>query len=291
VSDLTPNQAAVLRAVDRCGTTTEAARQLNLTQSAISKIVARSEASLGIAVFARRDGRLTLRPEARELMRTLGVVEAEWASLRDTVAGLRSGSAIPLRIVSTPSIGHSLIASALRQLIAEYPEARVELIMGDGPTELAHGNADIGFMFSPRVTDDIALTPLAQGAIVALVAADDPLAGRDAVGLRDLAARRLICFDREKSPLGWLIARAHEEAGLAYAPFMTVPYSISAAHLLARQGDVSLVDSLLMEAQRFDGLTILPVTPTIPITICMMTVRSRPLSRVAGRLVDIVSAG
>jgi DNA-binding transcriptional LysR family regulator len=290
MSGLTPAQAAVLRAVDRYGTTTEAARQLNLTQSAISKIVARSEASLGIAVFARQDGRLALRPEAGELMRTLGVVESEWTSLRSTVAGLRSAAAIPLRIVSTPSIGHSLIANALRQLVAEYPQARIELIMGDGPTELARGNADIGFMFSPRVTDDIALTPLAQGAIVALVRSDDPLASRDAIDLRDLATRRLICFDREKSPLGWLIARAHEEAGLDYAPFMTVPYSISAAHLLARQGDVSLVDSLLMEAQRFDGLVMLPVSPTIPITICMMTVRSRPLSRVAGRLVEIVSA-
>ena len=290
MSALTPSQAAVLRAVDRCGTTTEAARHLNLTQSAISKIVARSEANLGITVFERRDGRLVLRAEAGELMEALGAVEAEWLGLRDTVAGLRSGRAIPLRIVSTPSIGHSLIARALRQLVAEYPEVRVELIMGDAPTELSRGAADIGVMFSPRVTDDIALTPLAQGSIVALLRADDPLARRSAINLHDLASRRLICFDREKSPLGWLIAQAHEKAGLDYAPFMTVPYSISAAHLLARRGDVSLVDSLLMEAQRFDGLVIRPVSPTIPITICMMTVRSRPLSRVAGRLVDIMSA-
>lgn len=289
MSTLTPGQAAVLRAVDRCGTTTEAARQLNLTQSAISKIVARSEASLGVAVFERQNGRLVLRMQARELMRSLGAVEAEWSSLRDTVAGLRSGQAIPLRIVSTPSIGHSLIARALRQLMAEYPDARVELIMGDAPTELSRGAADMGFMFSPRVTDDIALTPLAQGLIVALVRTDDALAEQGAVTLRDLASRRLICFDREKSPLGWLIARAHEEAGIGYAPFMTVPYSISAAHLLARRGDVALVDSLLMEAQRFDGLVMLPVSPAIPITICMMTVRSRPLSRVAGRLVEIVT--
>jgi DNA-binding transcriptional LysR family regulator len=290
MSTLTPSQATVLRAVDRWGTTTEAARQLNLTQSAISKIVARSEASLGIQVFERRDGRLVLRAEAAELMRALGVVETVWSTLRDTVAGLRSGQAIPLRIVSTPSIGHGLIAKALRQLVAEYPDARIELIMGDAPTELSRGSADIGFMFSPRVTDDIALTPLAQGSIVALVRVDDPLASRRSIGLRDLAARRLVCFDREKSPLGWLIARSYEAEGLDYAPFMTVPYSISAAHLLARRGDVALVDSLLMEAQRFDGLVMLPISPTIPITICMMIVRSRPLARVAGRLVEIMTS-
>lgn len=289
MSLLTPAHAAALRAVHRCGTTVEAARQLNLTQSAISKIVARSEASLGVAVFDRQDGRLVLRPEAAVLMQALGAVEAEWRDLRDVVAGLRSGRSMPLRIASTPSIGHGLIAEALGRLVADYPEARIELIMGDAPTELAQGSADIGVMFSPRVTDDIALTPLAQGSIVALVHADDPLARNGTVSLHELADRRLICFDRERSPLGWLIARKHEEIGLDYAPFMTVPYSISAAHLMAEEGDVTLVDSLLTQAQRFDGLVKLAVTPEMPITVCLMTVRSRPLSRLAARLVEIVT--
>jgi DNA-binding transcriptional LysR family regulator len=288
MSALTPSHAAVLRAVHRCGTTVEAARQLHLTQSAISKIIARSEASLGVVIFERRNGRLVLRPEATALMQALGAVEAEWRNLRSAAGELRSGRALPLRVASTPSIGQGLIAQALSHLVIEYPEARIELIMGDAPTELSQGSADIGVMFSPRVTDDIALTPLAQASIIALVRKDDPLAQRRSVNLLELRGRRLICFDREKSPLGWLIARAYEEAGLDYAPFMTVPYSISAAHLMAQRGDVTLIDSLLMQAQRFDGLVKLSVIPEIPITICLMTVRSRPLSRLASRFVEIL---
>lgn len=288
MNGLTPFNAAVLRAVDRYGTTVEAARKLNLTQSAVSKIIARSEAGLGVAVFDRRDGRLVLRPQAHALMRALGAVEDEWRDLRRAVGELRSGQTLPLRIASTPSIGQGLIAQALRKLVTEYPQARIELIMGDAPTELSQGTADIGVMFSPRVTDDIALTPLAAASIIALVRNGDPLAQRRSISLDDIKNRRLICFDREKSPLGWLIARAHEDAGLDYAPFMTVPYSISAAHLMAQHGDVTLIDSLLIEAQRFDGLTRLLVTPEIPITICLMTVRSRPLSRLASRFVEIL---
>jgi DNA-binding transcriptional LysR family regulator len=288
---LTPSHAAVLRAVDRCGTTVEAARQLHLTQSAVSKIIARSEATLGIPVFDRSDGRLVLRPQARGLMSALGQVEDEWHILREAVGDLRSGRALPLRIASTPSIGQGLIAQAIRRLVTEYPHARIELIMGDAPTELSKGAADLGEMFSPRDTDDIALTPFAQASIIALVRADDPLARRGRVSLPELRDHRLICFDREKSPLGWLIARAHEKTGLDYAPFMTVPYSISAAHLLARQGDVILIDSLLTQAQRFEGLVRLDVTPELPITICLMTVRSRPLARLAARFVEILVEG
>ncbi len=286
---LTPSHATVLRAVDRGGTTVEAARQLHLTQSAVSKIIARSEAALGIAVFDRRDGRLVLRPQARALMQALGNVEDEWRTLRRAVGDLRSGRALPLRIASTPSIGQGLIAQAIRKLVADYPQARIELIMGDAPTELSQGSADLGVMFSPRVTDDIALTPFAEASIIALVREDDPLAHRGVISLAELQERRLICFDREKSPLGWLIARAYEQAGLDYAPFMTVPYSISAAHLLARQGDVILIDSLLTQVQRFEGLVKLEVTPELPITICLMTVRSRPLTRLAARFVEIIT--
>lgn len=285
---LTPSHATVLRTVSRCGTTVEAARRLHLTQSAVSKIIARSEAALGVAVFDRSNGRLILRPEAHALMSMLGQVEDEWRSLRSAVGDIRSGRALPLRIASTPSIGQGLIAQAIRRLVTDYPQARIELIMGDPPAELSKGAADLGVMFSPRVTDDIALTPFAQASIIALVREDDPLARRGQVSLPELRDRRLICFDREKSPLGWLLARAHEQAGIDYAPFMTVPYSISAAHLLARQGDVILIDSLLTQAQRFEGLVTLDVTPQLPITICLMTVRSRPLTRLAGSFVEIL---
>lgn len=284
----TPAHAAVLRAVHRFGTTVEAAHRLHLTQSAISKIIARSEASLGIPVFERREGRLLLRPEAGALMTALDSVDQEWRELGAAAARLRAGRETPLRIASTPSIGQGLIARALRRLTDEYPQARVELIMGDAPTELSLGTADIGLMFSPRVTDDITLTPLAGGEIIALVREDDSLAKRRTVGLHDLKTRRMICFDREKSPLGWLIARSYEREGLEYAPFMTVPYSISAAHLLAEPGDVTLIDSLLTQAQRFDGLVQLSLEPQIPTTICLMTMRSRPLSRLAARFVEIV---
>jgi len=288
MKSLAPSDATVLRAVDRCGTTVEAARELHLTQSAVSKIIARSELALGVRVFDRRDGRLVLRSEAHGLMSALGNVEDEWRALRRAAGDVRSGRALPLRIASTPSIGQGLIAQAIRRLVMDYPQARIELIMGDAPTELSKGAADLGVMFSPRVADDIALTAFAQASIIALVREDDPLARRGRVSLPELRDRRLICFDREKSPLGWLIARAHEQAGLDYAPFMTVPYSISAAHLLARQGDVILIDSLLTQAQRFEGLVRLDVTPELPISICLMTVRSRPLTRLAARFVEIL---
>ncbi|WP_244546603.1 LysR substrate-binding domain-containing protein [Bosea sp. OK403] len=229
-----------------------------------------------------------MKPQAVSLMAALAPVEEEWRSLRATATRLRAGQETPLRIASTPSIGQGLIARALRRLTQDYPLARVELIMGDPPSELSRGTADLGLMFSPRVTDDIALTPLVSGSIIALVRQDDPLAARSRARLEDLRDRRLICFDREKSPLGWLIAQAHERRGLDYAPVMTVPYSISAAHLMSERGDVSLVDSLLPQAQRFDGLIQLAIEPEIKITVCLMALRSRPLPRLASQFVKIM---
>ncbi|MGF7055602.1 hypothetical protein GGC47_004815 [Bosea sp. OAE752] len=51
---------------------------------------------------------------------------------------------------------------------------------------------------------------------------------------------------------------------------------------------MTLIDSLLTQAQRFDGLAQLSLEPQIPTTICLMTMRSRPLSRLAARFVEIL---
>ena len=284
MTGLTPASAKVLLSVHRHGTTTAAARALNLTQSAVSKIVSRAEESLGTLLFRRTKGGLALRPEAVELLGSLDQVEAEWGRLAGQIADLRSGRAIPLRIAATPSIGHAVLARAIRQLLIDSPDARIHLTMGDPVAELSRGAAEIGFMFSPRSNPDIEVTPLFKGAIVALVHGDDPLSRHDKLTLQQLSSRRLICFDRTKSPLGWLIARAYEDAGLIYAPFMEVPYSITAAHLVESGCGAALVDDQLLKNQRFDRLAQRPLHPAIPLDICIMTVRHQPLSQLARRM-------
>jgi DNA-binding transcriptional LysR family regulator len=56
------------RAVAVTGSTTAAARSLDVSQSAVSRLVAQLEAALGLDLFRRDRGRLVPTAEARELL-------------------------------------------------------------------------------------------------------------------------------------------------------------------------------------------------------------------------------
>jgi len=288
MSGLKPEHARVVLAVHACGTTAEAARRIHMTQSAVSKIITRAERLLETQLFERRAGRLRLRDDARELLGSLVAVEAEWERCQVTATRLRTGEGIPLKIITTPSIGHSVLARALRRLKEEYPGANVKLGMGDPIDVLREGAAEIGFMFSPRVGHEIETAPVMRGRMVALIHRDDPLAGLDVVRIDDLAKRPLICFDREQSPLGWLVALAHEQAGRPYAPHYEVPYCLTAAHLAANGCGVALVDDFVLHGQSFEELVQRPLVPEIPIEIRVMWLRNQPLSQLAKALTQIM---
>lgn len=288
MSEITPEHARIVLAVHACGTTTGAAERSNLTQSAVSKAVARVEAQLGTPLFERRRGRLHLRPPARELLDSVLAVDCEWRLLLMAAARLRSGEAVPLDIITTPSIGHGVLAQALGSLKRDFPSAKVRLAMGDPVDVLRSGRAEIGFMFSPRVGPEFETSAVLQGRMVVLVHRDDPLAERTSLRLEDLETRRLICFDRHKSPLGWLVAHAFEAAGRLYAPYYSVTYCLTAAHLAANRCGIALVDDFVLYGQPFEELVQRPLEPEIPIEITMMWRRNQPLSQLGKALMQVM---
>ena len=70
----------VLRAVWQCGSTTEAARLLNVSQPAISKMLREAEEQLGVRVFDREGGRLKTRMEAAGLISAIERVLRQFVS-------------------------------------------------------------------------------------------------------------------------------------------------------------------------------------------------------------------
>lgn len=284
--DVTPDQARIVLAVRHYGSTVKAAEALLVTQSAISKAVGEAERRLRVALFDRRGGRLTPRPECADLFVLLQQVEQQWDALGQTADALREGSALPLRIVATPSIGHGLVARAIRHLLAHHPKARVQLHIGWPIPDVSDGSAEIGFVFSPRVDATVKTVPLQVGRMVCLLHVDDPLRERAVITPSDLRHRKFICFDRERSPLGWLVARAFEAVEETYTPFIEVPYCITAAHLSAHGCGLAIVDEFTLQGLDIDRLTVRPFVPEIEIIATLIYPLHRPLSLLARTLIS-----
>src|SRR5882757_7422857 len=118
----------VFAAAARCGTFSRAAKQLFVTQSAISRQIQQLEEHLGLPLFIRHKRGLRLTPEAEAL---LPVVEDAFARLMRTCDSLRNaGQVLTLRM--PPTLATRWFLPRLPLLRTVLPEVDVRVTTSDG---------------------------------------------------------------------------------------------------------------------------------------------------------------
>ena len=195
---MNPRQIEAFRAVARVGAVTGAAESLNISQPAVSRLIANLEHELKIALFARRKGRLHLTPEGESF---LSEVDRHFIGM-DVLAGAarriaEHGPEI-LRIVGFPSIAGGVLPKAIARHIAEHPGAQVSL---DTDTtdriapQIASGRYDIGFATGAAPDGlQVDVQVIASRTWGCVLPPGHSLADRTSIKLRDLTAEPLVAF-------------------------------------------------------------------------------------------------
>jgi DNA-binding transcriptional LysR family regulator len=146
--DAATDMRVFVRVVER-GSFSAAAEDLQLTPSAVSKLVTRLEDRLGVRLFHRTTRRLALTPEgetyhlrARDILAAIDDAETEVAQSGTTARGR-------LRVnAGTAFVLHEL-AAALPDFLYRYPEVEVELAVTDRMIDLLAENADVAIRTGP----------------------------------------------------------------------------------------------------------------------------------------------
>ena len=126
--NLTLRQLRAFAAVSEKGSFTEAARQLHLTQSALSVLVRELESELGVRVFDRHTRRVVLSEAGRDLhphvLRVLdGLADAE-----ASVNGLRDKKRGHVRVAAPQLMACTLMPQVMAAFCAQYPDIQITLI-------------------------------------------------------------------------------------------------------------------------------------------------------------------
>lgn len=280
-------QLESFRAIMATGSTLGAARLLNVSQPAISRMLAHTESGLGMELFERRKGRLIPTDEARLLHREIEplflAVEAAKTRIRDIREG-RTGS---IRVVSTPSMANSVAAQALKHLCDRSAGVRVTLDVRRWEnlvTQLEANTADVGFVLTVSDWPGIETQRLFSGQMVCILPSDHPLTARDTIGPEDLEGQPFVRLTRS-SPLGELVTRGLGPISGALRTVIETRYCNTACSLVQNGIGIALVDEFVVSTQSFPGLAVRPFAPAIPVDAYAVLSSNRSPSRITLQLI------
>lgn len=216
------------------GSITEAASDLGMTQSGVSRQIQRVEQELGVRLFDRDHGRARL-TAAGERFRifaddTLKEYDELLREIRDNIPPQLSGA---LRISASTAPGESLVGDLVARFVQNHPLINPRVLISDTAMvidDLRERRSDVGF--TGLVDDDSRLhyQPITDDEIVLAVPRKHRFAGRGEVQLSEIAGEPFL--DREVGSGTLRTVRAMVTArGMQMPPYKVV-MELSTTHAI-----------------------------------------------------------
>ena len=264
------------------GSVSGAARLINVTQPAVSRILQHAELQLGFALFQRAKGRLAPTSEALTLYPHIERLFAQLDEVQRLAANLKTGdSARELRILTVLALSYEILPHAIKLFRVKHADVPITVRALHSPqivSALALQEADVGFLFSPVTHSALAQEHLADGRMVCVAPKGmltARLLKRGSVGLSDLLKVPVIGLDVH-DPVGRSLNQACREAG-AGLEFKIVVQTYHSALALAHHGlGVALIDTCTAASADLTRVDVLALEPLIPVPIKALFPAGKP---------------
>lgn len=157
-----------LEAVDRLGSASAAAEELNLTQGAVSRQLQVLEGQLGVALFVREKHRLRLTQAARDYCREIRRMLQGLGQATLTLRANPGGGSLNLAIL--PAFGMHWLAPRLARFAGQHPEVTVNLSTRLKPFEFGSTQFDAAIHYGRQDWPGVDYLPLMDEEILAVCA-------------------------------------------------------------------------------------------------------------------------
>ncbi|MDE2093065.1 MAG: LysR family transcriptional regulator [Burkholderiales bacterium] len=186
----------------------QAALELGVGKSVVSKRVAQLEEMIGATLFARSTRRIALTPAGEAYVEFARRALAEMSAGEERLRALRSELTGRIRMSATVSWGQRVLAAKLPEFLRLHPAIEVELQLGDRMVDVAYERIDIALRWSTTPPQGLVCEPVAVVGW-SVVAAPGYLAEAGTpIVPADLARHSCLCYWREASDDLWALAHA-----------------------------------------------------------------------------------
>jgi DNA-binding transcriptional LysR family regulator len=266
----------VFNAIMIAGTVSGAAKLINVSQPAVSRLLQHAEIQLGFALFQRSKGRLIPTAEALALHPRVEHLFSNLTDVQRLASSLKAGKTeATLTVLSILALSHEVLPRAVKLFQTKHPKVSFRFKAMHSPEilgALALQEADLGFLVSPKSTqahpalvrEEVAQASLMCIAPKGILRAKHIKDGR--VELKDLKTLTMIGLDSE-GPLGMAIHQACEQNNISLDTSLTVQ-TYHAALALAEHGlGVAIVDSFTALSANLGKVDVVAIAPSINISL------------------------
>lgn len=278
----------IFQAIMTTGSVTEAARHLNISQPAVSKMLRHMEDVIGFRLFVRRQGRLhptaeakALHPSVESIFGNIDTVEKIAQDLRDMRTGF-------IRVATIPTLGMIQLPKAVSSFLEGRPGVRIgiKILNAQQVVErVVNRQVDLGVVYAPAEDTGITVEELGTAEVVCVLPRTHPLAALRTIGPQNVQGLPLISINRA-SAIGALIDDAFRRCNVNRQSVVEVSHSFIAYSLVDAGVGIAVVDPFMAGPKYFPDLTIRPFRPRVSINPRVLYSEALPLSQLNRTFVD-----
>jgi DNA-binding transcriptional LysR family regulator len=283
-------QIEVFHAVYANGSISAAARGLNVSQPAVSKVLRHTESQLGISLFNLVRGRLVPTDEAHALFREVDEVFSRISSLQVTANNLRNTGTGHLRIGVAPSLGLEVAPRAIAAFRTKYPNVTFDvktLHHNDTSRALYERECDLSIGYDPPEHPRLKLEKLSAARLYLICQPGKFSSDKSSLKLNELSGMDIVSVNGS-GPIGDLVEAALEKAQVDVRKIISVSTYYIAAALVRFGSGVAIVDQFTAQSMASDGLKALSISPEMQFGVHAIWLEDRQPSRLGLQFVEEV---
>ncbi|MEP5759213.1 MAG: LysR family transcriptional regulator [Litoreibacter sp.] len=238
-------QLEALKSVAEHGTMTRAAKDLDISQPAVSRLISDLSVELGFSLLERKDGRLVATQEARYILPDIGRVLEMMDHISDTSHNLNARTAGHLRVACLPGFATSHLPNVVSTFLETRPAATIT-IEPDRPERILEWI--IGEQYDCGITDSFEGHPAIESTTVnirtvCIFPTGHRFSDLEQVRPEDLDSERLI-HTRRDSKFYHSLAEVFHRHSVNPKPIVETRQFTAACELVALGVGVSVVSEL-----------------------------------------------
>jgi DNA-binding transcriptional LysR family regulator len=281
-------QVEAFKAVIEYGTVSRAAEMMNVSQPAMSKLIAHLEEDTGLQLFDRLKGRLAPTRRGMRLYEEIDRIFAGVRQVENAIDTIRRDEQGRILIGVMPALSGSFIQQATCAFLTHHPDvfcsiqSRSSQWITDG---LVTRKLDVGLVIAPIDNPYIVAEPMMGHPVVCILPLGHPLGTKDVITPEDLAGVPFVSFDPE-SHTSQRVTSALEAHGVTPHTVMIASVSPTLCEFVAAGVGVSLVHPLIVGGLR-DKLVIRRFEPTIQLDFYLCRLRDSRNARLVETYLEV----